>query len=83
MRCIFMCRSLTYAQRAARVLEREGITAVVSKAPQKISGSGCAYCVKLAYAAGSRAAQILRKEELLQGKIYLMSADGSVQEVSL
>ena len=83
MRYIFMCRSLTYAQRAARVLERGGITAVVGKAPQALSGSGCAYCVKLACAAGSRAAQILRKEKLLQGKIYLMSDDGSVREVSL
>ena len=45
--CLILCRSLTYAQRSSRVLERAGITAVVHKAPLSVSKTGCTYCVKL------------------------------------
>ena len=44
--CLILCRSLTYAQRSSRVLERAGITAVVRKAPLSVSKTGCTYCVK-------------------------------------
>lgn len=83
MRCIFMCRSLTYAQRAARALERAGISGYVRKAPQSISGNGCGYCVSVSYGREKRAAQILRSENLLQGKIYLEISDSEFREVSL
>ena len=43
-----MCRSLTYAQKAARVLERSGIAASVSRPPAEVSGEGCAYAVRIA-----------------------------------
>lgn len=45
--CLILCRSLTYAQRSSRVLERAGITAAVLKAPLSVSKTGCTYCVKL------------------------------------
>ena len=43
MQYLIMCRSLTWAQRSAALLERGGITASVVKAPQGLSPSGCAY----------------------------------------
>ena len=39
MRYLIMCRSLTYAQRAARVLERAGIGAGIIKAPAGLTGN--------------------------------------------
>lgn len=83
MRYLFMCRSLTYAQRAARALERAGISASVIKAPQSVSGSGCGYCVSVSGGRENRAAQILRNDNLLQGKIYLMDTDSELREVFL
>lgn len=44
---IIMCRSLTYAQRAARALERAGYYASVAKAPQELAGEGCSYGVRI------------------------------------
>ena len=38
---LILFRSLTHAQRAARALERAGITAVIIKPPQGLGGSGC------------------------------------------
>ena len=83
MRYIFMCRSLTYAQSAARVLEKNAISAAVKKAPSGLSGSGCSYSVSISYAKGAAAAGVLRREGLLQGKVFLLRADGSYTEVIL
>lgn len=47
MRYVFMCRSLTYAQSAARMLEKNAISASVKKAPTGLSGSGCSYSVSV------------------------------------
>ena len=48
MHYILMCRSLTLAQRAARVLQRTGMFAAVTKAPQSANPGGCTYGVKIA-----------------------------------
>ena len=43
---IIMCRSLTYAQRASSALERAGITATISRAPQELTNRGCGYLAR-------------------------------------
>ena len=83
MRYLIMCRSLTYAQRAAKILGRHAISAGVTRAPAGLSGNGCSYCVTVAYGRGIAAADILRREGLLQGKIYQQNTDGTVKEVFL
>ena len=83
MRYLIMCRSLTYAQRAARALERSGIGTGVLKAPAGLTGNGCSYCVTVSATKGQRAVKILRSENLLQGKVYLQKADSSTEEVWL
>ncbi len=72
---LIMCRSLTYAQRAAKALERAGITAIVTKAPQGSSDSGCAYCVKVSEKRMPDALRVLKVNGLNPGKILLLEAD--------
>ena len=83
MRYVFMCRSLTYAQSAARVLEKNAISASVKKAPTGLSGRGGASIVSVSYIKGTAAAGVLRREGLLQGKVFLRHDDGSHTEVIL
>lgn len=83
MRYLIMCRSLTYAQRASRALEKSGIGSGVIKAPAGLTGNGCSYCVTVSLSRGQRAVNILRSENLLQGKIFLQNADNSTREVTL
>lgn len=83
MRYVFMCRSLTYAQSASRMLEKNAISASVKKAPTGLSGSGCSYSVSVSYMKGTAAAGVLRREGLLQGKVFLRHDDGSHTEVIL
>ena len=44
---LIICRSLTYAQRTAAVLERAGITAHIMRTPSSISHGGCSHAVKV------------------------------------
>ncbi len=81
MRYLIMCRSLTYAQKAARLLERNGIGVGIRRAPQELSGAGCSYTVSVRANKVLAAVDILRKENLLQGRIFELSNDGSFREV--
>jgi hypothetical protein len=80
---LIMTRSLTYAQRASRLLERSGITATIMRAPQSVSGSGCGYCVSVSYKRGREAADILKEAGLFTGRSYLLEADGTAREAEL
>ena len=75
-------RSLTHAQRAARLLESNGLTATVIKAPQGLSGSGCAYAVTLRRRP-SEAVTLLRRSKLRIGKVFQREAEGNYEEVRL
>jgi rhodanese-related sulfurtransferase len=81
MRYLIMCRSQTYAQRAARLLERSGITATVSRAPQGLGASGCAWCVKVSGARFMQAVGVLRRAGAPFGKLYREEEDGGYTEV--
>ena len=76
MRYIIMCRSQTYAQRAARMLERSGITATISRAPQGLRGTGCAWCVKVAEQRFQQALGVLRRGGASFGKLFREDEDG-------
>ena len=67
--CLILCRSLTYAQRSSRVLERAGITAVVRKAPLSVSKTGCTYCVKLKETQLERALLLLDRAAIQRGNL--------------
>lgn len=76
-----MCRSLTYAQRAARTLERSGIAASVTRPPAEAGGEGCAYAVRLSEKNLPRALVALKNAGLPAGKIYMTDGSGRVSEV--
>lgn len=80
---LLICRSLTYAQRTAKVLERAGITAIVTKVPQLLTSDGCGYCVKVSSKNVSNALVALKNAELYPIKIFVLYADGNYGEVSL
>ena len=77
---LLICRSLTYAQRSARALERKGVTAAVSRAPKEASQRGCAYCVIVSGKNGKRALDILRQAELPPERTMVREPDGALRE---
>ena len=79
-RYLIMCRSLTHAQRSARLLERAGITATVIKAGGKLSVSGCRYAVELGRHFDD-AVRILKNNDMIKGKVYQKTEDGRYKEI--
>lgn len=83
MRYLIMCRSLTYAQKSAALLDRHGIGAGISKAPAGLSPRGCAYCVTVSEQSGRKAVQILRKYDQLFGEVYEQRDGNTYREALL
>ena len=80
---LIICRSLTYAQRTASVLERVGITAHILRAPRAIAVEGCSHGVKIAQRRLPDALVALNRASLTPQRVFIMEADGSYQEVRL
>ena len=78
-----MCRSLTFAQRGARLLERAGIFASLMRAPQGLGAEGCAYCLKITERRVSEAVGIIRGAGLGPGRIYKSDGQEGYIEVSV
>lgn len=80
---LIVCRSLTYAQRTAGVLERVGISAYIYRLSAPLAGEGCGYCVKISQRNLSDALVVLNRAGLPPRRVYLLSSDGSYKEVRL
>lgn len=78
---LLMCRSLTYAQRASRTLERSGVTAIITKVPKSVSKQGCGYCVKVSEKNLARSLSALKSAGLGPSRVFVAETDGSFCEV--
>ncbi len=83
MLILIMFRSLTYAQRSAHLLERAGITAAVTKAPQGTTAQGCTYCVRISGGKLHRTLDLLESNHVTHGRILQRLPDGSYRELAL
>ena len=78
---LIICRSLTYAQRTASMLERVGITARIMRAPRTIAGEGCSHVVKGAQRRLPEALAGLERTGLSPKRLFALHPDGSYEEV--
>ena len=78
---LLICRSLTYAQRTAFLLERAGISARILRSPRGLVEEGCSHAVKIQERSLSLALSVLARADLSPKRIFVMSADGSYSEV--
>ena len=79
---LIMCKSLTYAQRAARVLEHSGITVVITRVQQHLAGEGCSYSVRVSEQRLADALRALKSAGLGSNRVFLQQADGEIREVA-
>ncbi len=80
---LMVCRSLTYAQRTAAMLERAGITARVLRSPKVIDREGCSHCVKIAERSLTPSLVVLNRVGLTPRRIFLQAGEGDYREVGL
>ena len=80
---LIVCRSLTYAQRGVRLLERAGISAYLVRAPRLIAQAGCAYCVKVSQRWLERAVELLQGAGVAIRGVYHQMGNGDYEEVPI
>lgn len=79
---LIICRSLTYAQRTASVLERAGIRAPIQRAPKQAAGDGCTHAVRVAEHQLAAALAVLNRAELSPTRVFMQDGWGGVEEVT-
>lgn len=80
---LIVCRSLTFAQRTAAVLERSGIPVRLLRSPREVSATGCSHSVKIAQRNLNNALAALNRAGLSPTRVYAIEGDGSYREVAL
>ena len=80
---LIICRSLTYAQRTASLLERAGISAYIMRSPRIADAEGCSHAVRVRDKNITAALRILAREEMNPKRVFVLSEDGGYQEVFL
>ncbi|MGI6497678.1 MAG: DUF3343 domain-containing protein [Oscillospiraceae bacterium] len=75
------CRSLTYAQRAKRILERAGISAYITRTPQGLAKDGCSHSVKVSERRFEMAMEILKQVDFPITRVYMSDGEGRYSEV--
>lgn len=78
---LIICRSLTYAQRVASVLERAGIRAPIQRAPSLVAEDGCSHAVRVAEKQLGVALKTLNRADMTPNRIFLQTMGGECLEV--
>ena len=79
---ILLCRSMTNAQKAAKLLQSSGIFAAVTKAPQESNPGGCTYGVKVAERKLNAARELLARNQITVLNTVCLGSDGNWGTVS-
>ena len=77
---LILARSVTYAQRMHKQLERAGIRSQILRPPREISGMGCAYALRIGMMDLTGALVTLHQAGLNPVQIFLYQF-GAYQEV--
>ena len=79
---LILARSVTYAQRMQRALERAGVRCQIFRAPRDLTDLGCAYALRLAVPDLSPALVALHRAFLDPVQVFLYQ-HGFYQEVAM
>lgn len=80
---LFTFRSLTAAQSARRLLQSEGIRAVLGRTSRQQSAHGCAYALRVNEKSGIRALRVLQAHGAPFVHLYRVRPGGTAEEVRL
>lgn len=76
-------RSVTFAQRGEKVLNKEGIRCTLQRTPRWMEEQGCGYCLKLWAKDVTPAVELLRSKQVPMRKVYAQRGDGHLEELTV
>ena len=74
-------RSVTFAQRAEKLLNQKGIRVSLMRTPQWMEEQGCGYALKLWGNDIVSVVKLLRENKIQLRKVYVQLEDGRMEEV--
>ena len=76
-------RSVTFGQRAERVLKKDGIFCTLQRTPKWMEEQGCGYCLRLRTDDVMPAVWLLQSAQVPFRRVYVQTQEGDVEEVRL
>jgi hypothetical protein len=73
---LIICRSITYAQRAARAVQRAGVSAQLLRIPAGLVKSGCGYALRVRGQDIQRALRAMERENMRPAALFGNSGGG-------
>ena len=73
-------RSVTFAQKGERLLQRAGIGCRLLRTPRSLSERGCGYCLQLGKREAVAGVAILQKNGIRYEKVYAPGERGELEE---
>ena len=76
-------RSVTFAQRAEKLLNQKGFRVSLMRTPRWMEEQGCGYALKLWTNDIAAAVRLLRESKIQLRRVYVQLEDGQMEEVNL
>lgn len=76
-------RSVTYAQRALRILEQSGVSCTLQRTPKWMEEKGCGYALRIWTGEILKAVRLLQQSQIPMRRIYRQGEDAALEEVHL
>ena len=76
-------RSVTFAQRAEKLLNQQGYRVNLMRTPRWMEEQGCGYALKLWTNDIAAAVRLLREGKIQLRRVYVQLEDGQMEEVNL
>ena len=84
MKCYYITfRSVTFAQRAEKVLSRSDIRCSLQRTPRWMEEQGCGYALRIWAQEASSAVGLLRSHNIPMRRLYLQGIGGELEELVL
>lgn len=74
-------RSVTFAQRAERLLDGSGFHCSLQRTPRWMEEQGCGYALRIWTGDIQPAIRLLRQERILMKRLYIQGSDGQLEEL--
>lgn len=81
--CLLICRSVTYAQRTKKVLERIGIHGRIVRPNLQVTGGECGYAVRISEVFLAEALDELNKNRIPPQKVLVSDERGGLREMPI
>ena len=73
-------RSVTFAQRGERLLQKRGIACTLQRTPKWMEQQGCGYCLRLRTTDIGMILHVLQTAQISMRKVYIQTGNGTMEE---